>query len=318
MERSFDVERFIARIGERLVEQFEDARAATTPVAVGEAMEQPVKDQLEQILPRGIGVGSGFVIDGDGNTSRQTDVVLYEKDICPTFSINKTPGTTFYPCEGVIAAGQVKSLLTKQMLREEFEKVASVKRLKRHSVHHFRPHPTSGAPVPIERSYGSMQTPLVVDVSENSKSPETRQILCFILAGSMRMSLDAMMEAFTEFTRDTGENLSPNVVAILTEGLLTWGNITNRRTERTGPDERGTFGIRESQDGPPRWESSWSAQDAEILRFVEDSEPFRSLIQWIYGFYQTGKTSDVQAFNRYLLKGDSSASARVELMPKKR
>ena len=83
MDNTFDVDKFIARIGTRLVEQFEDARAATSPAAVGDAMEQPVKDQLEQLLPRGIGVGSGFVIDSNGATSRQTDVVLYEKDILP-------------------------------------------------------------------------------------------------------------------------------------------------------------------------------------------------------------------------------------------
>ena len=57
-------------------------------------MEQPVRKQLEQILPRGLAVGSGFVIDSYGGTSRQTDVVLYEKDICSVFSINDTPETT--------------------------------------------------------------------------------------------------------------------------------------------------------------------------------------------------------------------------------
>lgn len=167
MEKQFDVDKFIARIGERLVQDFEYAKAATSPGAVGDAMEQPVRMQLEQILPRGVGVGSGYVFDSCGNTSRQTDVVLYEKDICPIFSINETPETTYYPCEGVIAVGQVKSFLTKQLLKEEFEKIESVKRLQRHPVHDFMPHPTTGAPLPLERSYGSMQTPSVIDVRDN-------------------------------------------------------------------------------------------------------------------------------------------------------
>ena len=42
------------------------------------AAEQPVRDQLEQVLPRGIAVGEGFVIDSYGGTSRQQDVVLYD------------------------------------------------------------------------------------------------------------------------------------------------------------------------------------------------------------------------------------------------
>ena len=134
MDKTFDVEKFMARIGEMSVVQFDDAKAATSPSAVGDAMESPVRDQLQQILPRGIGVGSGFVIDGYGATSQQTDVVLFEKDICPVFSINNTPGTTYYPCEGVIAVGQVKSILNKQLLKDEFRKIASVKR---HPVHNL-------------------------------------------------------------------------------------------------------------------------------------------------------------------------------------
>ena len=138
LESTFDADGFVRRIGERLVEQFNDARAATSPATVGEAMEQPVKDQLEQVLPRGTGVGSGFAIDSYGGTSRQTDIVLYEKDICPIFSINGTPATTYYPCECVIAVGEVKSSLDGPSLKDAFKKVASVKRLQRHEVLHPR------------------------------------------------------------------------------------------------------------------------------------------------------------------------------------
>lgn len=316
MNNSFDVDGFIARIGKRLVEQFEDAKAATSPVAVGDAMEQPVKDQLEQLLPRGIGVGSGFVIDSSGATSRQTDVVLYEKDICPIFSINNTPCTTYYPCEGVIAVGQVKSILTKSLLKEEFGKIASVKRLQRYPVHDFMPHPTTGAPIALERSYGSRQNPSVIDVSEKRKSDETRQILGFIIAGSVRMQAGTLMEAFLEFSHETGENLSPNIAAVLTGGLLEWGKITTTRYEKIRPRKTESYGMRKTHDGPARWESSWSIQNAEILRYLETKEPFRVLIQWIYGMYREGKTSDVRAFDRYLLKCDSSAGTQSMLMPK--
>ena len=316
MDTTFDIEKFIARIGTRLVEQFEDAKAATTPSAVGDAMEQPVKDQLEQLLPRGIGVGSGYVIDCNGVTSRQTDVVLYEKDICPIFSINNTPGTTFYPCEGVIAVGQVKSVLTKSMLKDEFRKIASVKRLQRYPVHDFMPHPTTGDPIVLERSYGNLQLPSIIDVSAKSKTDESRQILGFIIAGSAQMNSDTLMEAFREFTRETGDDLSPNIAVFLTGGLLTWANFTTRRTEKTGPNKTGTYGMRESHDGPATLESSWSARNAEILDYSENTEPFRALIRWIYEIYRTGKTSDVRAFDRYFLKGDNSASGQRGFLPK--
>ena len=85
MDQNFDPDGFIRRIGERLVNEFKDAKAGTTPSTVGSAAEQPVRDQLEQVLPRGIAVGEGFVIDSYGATSRQQDVILYERDICPCF-----------------------------------------------------------------------------------------------------------------------------------------------------------------------------------------------------------------------------------------
>ena len=115
---------FVATVGESLVSQFDSARRlATTPGLVGEAMETPVRDKLEQILPRGIAVGSGCVIDTYGNTSRQMDIVLYERDICPVFTVNDTPATTYYPCEGVVAVGEVKSSFNKAKLRDAFDKI---------------------------------------------------------------------------------------------------------------------------------------------------------------------------------------------------
>ena len=156
VDNTFDVDAFITRIGKRLVAQFDDARTATSPSTVGAAMEQPVRKQLEQILPRGIAVGSGFVIDSGGNTSRQMDVVLYEKDICPVFSVNDTPETTYYPCEGVIAVGEIKSSLDRQSLKDAFKKIASVKRLKRFTIHHPGPCPTTGRLIVMDRNYGSL------------------------------------------------------------------------------------------------------------------------------------------------------------------
>ena len=131
MKRSFDPAEFVRRIGRDLVRAFDDAREATTPELVGDAMEQPVRDRLEQILPRGIAVGSGCVIDSNGETSRQMDVVLYERGLCPVFCINDSPETTYYPAECVLAVGEVKSTIGKKGLADSFEKIRSVKALHR-------------------------------------------------------------------------------------------------------------------------------------------------------------------------------------------
>ena len=68
-------------------------------------------------------MGEGCVIDSYGRTSRKQDVVFYERDICPVFSINRTPQTTYYPCEGVIGVGEVKSSLDGSSLHDAFQKL---------------------------------------------------------------------------------------------------------------------------------------------------------------------------------------------------
>ena len=108
------------------------------------------------------------MIDSYGGTSRQQDVVLYERDICPVFSINRTPQTTYYPCEGVIAAGEIKSLLDRDSLEDAFKKVASVKALRRHAVADLMPHPTTGESIVLRRSYLSLRDDSVSQIGRGT------------------------------------------------------------------------------------------------------------------------------------------------------
>jgi len=306
MDDTFDVGEFIRQVGKRVVVEFENARSATTPTAVGDAMEQPVKVQLENLLPSGIAVGSGFIIDSHGSTSRQTDIVLYERDICPVFSINNTPGTTFYPCEGVIAVGQVKSTLDKTRLKEEFEKIASAKRLKRFPIHH--PVPYKGTPLPLERNYGSTQSPSVLSTEVISQPDGIRQIDGFILADKTQMSVRTLMETIVELTCQTGVDVSPNSYILLTEGQLQWGNLSDYPDEASGLPKRNV--------GSKVWVPSWSAEDGDILYYSNNHNPFGVLIRQMFQKYAKGLTSHVEAFDRYFQMGASSPNDKTIYLPR--
>lgn len=249
MDNTFDVDAFITRIGTRLVAQFDDARTATSPSTVGAAMEQPVRKQLEQVLPRGIAVGSGFVIDSYGGTSRQIDVILYERDICPVFSINGTPETTYYPCEGVIAVGEVKSSLDRDSLEDSFAKISSVKRLRRYVVNHPIPEPTTGELFVIDRPYGSLHPPGLLEMKTTGEQSGAARILGFVLAGCLRLKTDTFCEAFRDLARQTGDVLSPNIVTILSGGLLTWGDITKERQREVKWSEKSRGYVLEERSG---------------------------------------------------------------------
>ena len=129
MDSTFDVAKFVKDVGVLLVHAYEGARKATTPGLVGSAIENPVRSLVASLLPSGLSVGTGCVVDSYGNTSRQMDIVLYERDICPVYRVNDTPEATYFPCEGVVAVGEVKAALDGPKLGDAFKKIESVKAL---------------------------------------------------------------------------------------------------------------------------------------------------------------------------------------------
>jgi hypothetical protein len=133
MADPFDPAQFVNRIGQRLVMDFEDASAAGTPGLTGSAREHPARVQLAKLLPGFVSAGSGIVIDSFGGRSTQQDIVFFERDFCPVYSINDTPEATYYPVEGVIAVGEIKSVVDKPTLFDVLDKVRSAKSLKRFS-----------------------------------------------------------------------------------------------------------------------------------------------------------------------------------------
>lgn len=132
MSNGFSTQEFLSDLAEELITNFGRARRATTPGLIGGAREFEVRKKLQSILPGKVGVSSGCVIDSYGSTSNQTDIVLYEKDNCPIFSINDDPAATYFPCESVMAVGEVKSSLGTKELDDAVDKIAKIKNLKRH------------------------------------------------------------------------------------------------------------------------------------------------------------------------------------------
>lgn len=88
----------------------------------GNAREFLVANVLRRILPTHVHVGTGQILHSDGNVSRQVDIVLYD----PRFpQLEVHPGMGLYFAEGVIAAIEVKSLLTRDHLVSALDNCAS-------------------------------------------------------------------------------------------------------------------------------------------------------------------------------------------------
>ena len=131
MGKRFSIDEYMRILGDELIAAFAQGGLAPSPGTKGGSREKAVRDKLRQLLPSGIGVGTGFAIDSQGFVSLQQDIVLYEDGICPVFRLNESNDASFYPCEGVFAVGEVKSTIGTKEAKDVIEKVASVRRLSR-------------------------------------------------------------------------------------------------------------------------------------------------------------------------------------------
>lgn len=286
MELTFDTISFLKRTGEDLVRAFEDARQATTSGLIGSAMEHSVIKRLENVLPRGISIGSGCVIDTAGRTSRQMDVVLYERNICPAFSVNNKPETTYYPCEGVIAVGEVKSRLGKSELEDAFRKIETVKSLHR-AFGQLTPM-IEGHSEYLTRCYGELSSTSHPFSNFDPYEDDAGSIFSFALAGELSAKRDTMLRHLADLVnRSSKRALCPSIVLSLNGETFF---AARRNTQHQGAHDR-----------------KRSMRSASHVICDESRYPFCILVTWLHDAWRTGRTADASAFEKYFLPRDGTA-----------
>jgi len=280
METHFDSKEYIKHLANELIRNFAYSTAATTPVLIGSAREKEVIRKLELLLPKSIGVGSGCLIDSFGNTSKQMDIVLFEKDLCPVFCINESTETTYYPCEGVVAVGEVKSKLNSKELEDIFKKAQSVKKLKRYSEPKkslltntdYYPFRKFGVRTAFEGAPSE-------DYDQSNKS--TDQIYCFALCGELEVSTKTLEAKFEEMLQVVGYINEVNIVVVLNYGLIFYYNEQDNRIKNT---------IREA--------------DSFFITAKRDNN-FEFLLSQLHNIININRTVDTSAYKRYISLNDS-------------
>lgn len=111
------------------IEFGEMVRETNHRLSSGEAREVALIQLLKKYLPKRVSVDRGFVIDALGNESKQIDVIIYDAQYGTVFDVS---GVKYFPCETVIAVGEVKSdVKSNRTLRDALGKIKSVKDLDR-------------------------------------------------------------------------------------------------------------------------------------------------------------------------------------------
>ncbi|MEE1260019.1 MAG: DUF6602 domain-containing protein [Paludibacteraceae bacterium] len=269
MEKTFDPSEYVRDLANELVYAFSKANKSTHPYHVGVAKESAVREKLKCIFPESIGIGTGCVIDSFGYTSKQTDIVIYESDICPKFCVNNSEDVKFYPCESVIAVGEIKSNLTLEQLKDSFEHIVSVKksiRCTKNSMS-WRKYCSSlcieGA---LEQKY--LQIEKTLD-----------QIMGFILCEKIDSKIDTFVKNYIELLELTPNYEVPNIVVSLQDGIIIYLDENNNIV--------------------------YDTKLANRIFVSKNPDNFTFLLRLINLFIHKGRTSDVFPFDCYFSKEGS-------------
>ncbi len=99
---------------------------------MGEVNEQYFIEVIRRYMPDRYAVDTGIIIDSNGKTSDQIDVIIYDNQYTPTLLDQQNH--RFIPAESVYAVFEVKPNINKKYLEYAAKKAASVRELHRTSV----------------------------------------------------------------------------------------------------------------------------------------------------------------------------------------
>jgi hypothetical protein len=99
----------------------------------GPAVEEIIREELAHLLPRRYAVRAGVVLDRDGRTAGDCDVVIFNDIWFPSLKEGATSSSrrSYYPVEGTYAVLEIKQTLNFRTLDEAMRKLVQCHRLNR-------------------------------------------------------------------------------------------------------------------------------------------------------------------------------------------
>ncbi|NKK67406.1 hypothetical protein GFL88_28610 [Rhizobium leguminosarum bv. viciae] len=94
---------------------------------IGTGHEVLLRSFLQTALPKWVSVGHGFIVDNDGKTSKECDVIIYNST--QYSPIYKVDDFVVVPPEAVHAVVEVKTRLSRKSFFEAMENIRAAKRL---------------------------------------------------------------------------------------------------------------------------------------------------------------------------------------------
>jgi hypothetical protein len=196
----FDVLKLLQSAGDQMKDDLKE-RLTSHPGELGVGREQIVRDFFRHYLPKRFEISHGFAFDANGKVSQQLDVIVVDSNICPRFETRG--GVRYFPCECIVAVGQVKSSLSsRESLREVLANLESVKCLDRSA---------NGRAIDITRQEE-------LDPINN----HLHQVFTFVFVIGKVLAPDTMRSEILNHVLTTDAHLWPNVVFACDKYLITF------------------------------------------------------------------------------------------------
>lgn len=124
------ISELFTKASHQLRAKFEFIRSSNPhPGGKGTEVEDILKEFLNSHMPKRFLATSGIIIDNENNSSKQTDVIVYDALSSPVYRFSET--TQIIPADTVAAVIEVKTCLNKKELEDAYKKIASCKGLKK-------------------------------------------------------------------------------------------------------------------------------------------------------------------------------------------
>ncbi|HAV5302545.1 DUF6602 domain-containing protein [Acinetobacter baumannii] len=191
----------------------------------GDYREDALKNFLENgKLPKQYKLGNGEIISSYSQTSKQTDLIVYDNNKSIIFQASDS--IQIYPIETIYGIIEIKSKLSKQKLNEGLENIKSLKQIHSPSFISKKLGPTSTV------TYGN--------------TPPFGVIFAYDLGGN---SLDSLEENLREWCSKNPASVWPNMICVLNQGLILFREgLKDRLHSNEITDECTTIGLHFKED----------------------------------------------------------------------
>jgi hypothetical protein len=126
-----DLRKMFLHIQEEMLTSLSVRKLLEHPTVCGAATEHHWIDLFNRYLPARYSASSAFIVDADGNRSRQIDIAIYDRTYSPMLFSH--PTGLHIPAESVYAVFEVKQILNQKLMEDAAGKAESVRRLRRTS-----------------------------------------------------------------------------------------------------------------------------------------------------------------------------------------